>query len=105
MEHDTIVILVNPNAKKKRVKKIVDEIISILSSKQITYELFKEDWPDEINSCREVWLIGGDGTVNYFLNFYKEISIPIAVFKGGTGNDFAWKLYGNIPVKQQIEKY
>lgn len=76
----------------------------MLSSKELAHELFREYWPEEINSYKEVWLIGGDGIVSYLLNFYKEISIPIAVFKGGTGNDFAWKLYGDLPVKEQIHR-
>jgi len=29
--------------------------------------------------------------------------MPIAIFKGGTGNDFAWKLYGDITVHDQID--
>ncbi len=43
----------------------------------------------------EVWIVGGDGTLNYFINKYPDCLIPLFIFKGGTGNDFAWKLYGN----------
>ena len=51
-----------------------------------------------------VFVIGGDGTLNYFINKYKEIQIPIAIFKGGSGNDFAWKLYGNISPAEYLDR-
>ncbi len=99
----TIVLLINPLAKKNKTKQIVAEINEILSKKKIPFASFTEHWPAEINTFKEAWLIGGDGTVNYFLNRYKVVNIPIVIFKGGTGNDFAWKLYDGVDVKQQID--
>ena len=55
--------------------------------------VFDEKWPDSLADFEEVWVMGGDGTFNYFVNRYPDCSIPIALFKGGTGNDFYWKLY------------
>jgi len=40
--------------------------------------------------------------LNYFINKYPLIKAPLAIFSGGTGNDFAWKLYGKTTVDQQI---
>lgn len=100
----TIVLLINPLANKKRIGKIVSQVSAVLSSRNILFTSFTDSWPNEINSYKEVWLIGGDGTLNYFINFYNRIDIPIVVFKGGTGNDFATKLYDNISVSEQIEK-
>jgi diacylglycerol kinase (ATP) len=57
--------------------------------------LFTTDWPEKLTDFDQVWVMGGDGTFNYFVNKYPEVSIPIALFKGGTGNDFYWKLFGN----------
>jgi diacylglycerol kinase (ATP) len=31
----------------------------------------------------EAWIVGGDGTLNYFINLYKEIAVPLVIFKGG----------------------
>lgn len=100
---DLIVVLINPKGDKLKIDKIINSIRSVLNSRVQKFISFKEKWPAQINIYKEAWLIGGDGTINYFLNFYKEVSIPIAIFKGGTGNDFAWKLYGNISIEKQID--
>lgn len=100
----TLTLLINPFANKKRIKRIVKQIIAALSQRKIQFTAFADSWPKEINSYREAWLIGGDGTVNYFLNFYKNIEIPIVIFKGGTGNDFATRLYGKMSINEQIDK-
>nr|MBA3674657.1 hypothetical protein [Chitinophagaceae bacterium] len=92
----TILLLINPLAKKKKTNKIVKEIVAVLSDRKISFVSFTAVWPEEINFYKEVWIIGGDGTLNYFLNFYNSIEIPIVIFKGGTGNDFATRLYGKL---------
>lgn len=99
----TILVLINPLGNRKRIGKILSQISSVLTHRKIPFKTFTGSWPQEINTFKEVWLIGGDGTVNYFLNFYNTIGIPIAIFKGGTGNDFATKLYDKITVGEQIE--
>jgi YegS/Rv2252/BmrU family lipid kinase len=99
-----ILLLINPLANKNKIDKIISEISSILSERKISFTSFSQSWPEEINTYKEVWLIGGDGTINYLLNFYKNIEIPIVIFKGGTGNDFATRLYGKINIKDQINK-
>ncbi|MEO7293389.1 MAG: YegS/Rv2252/BmrU family lipid kinase [Ginsengibacter sp.] len=100
----TILLLINPLANKKRIEKISNQILIALSQRKINFISFIESWPAEINIYKEVWLIGGDGTVNHLLNFYKNIEIPIVIFKGGTGNDFATRLYGKMSIDEQINK-
>ena len=97
-----IAILINPNSSKQKVKRILDVIESMLQKDWIAFDVFIEEWPEQINDFKEIWLIGGDGTVNFLLNHYTTIYIPIAVFKGGTGNDIAWELYGNISTEAQV---
>src|SRR4028118_158014 len=101
MSKETIAILINPQGRKKIIDWVVSQMFFQLNRWEILFTAFIKEWPVEINLYKEVWLIGGDGTVNYFLNFYKDIEIPIVIFKGGTGNDFATKLYGNISVSHQ----
>jgi YegS/Rv2252/BmrU family lipid kinase len=101
---EQIVILVNPLANKHRAEFITGSISSILSGRNIPYKIFIAAWPPDINIYKEIWLVGGDGTLNYFLNHYTSITIPVVVFKGGTGNDFATKLYGNSGPAEQAFK-
>ena len=103
MSHnETIVLLANPLNRKKAFRNLIHEIVSALDEKKIHYNFFQDTWPENINNFKEVWLVGGDGTLNYLLNLYKNISIPIAVFKGGTGNDFAWTLYGRSTAPELV---
>jgi len=99
---DIIALLKNPIPNKKRTQ-VVNEIINGLDKRKISFTSFPGPWPEDINVYKEAWIIGGDGTLNYFLNFYKDIQIPIAIFKAGTGNDFAWKLYGEMSIREQID--
>lgn len=99
----TIAVLVNPLGNKKRTGQIVAGIVQGLSQREIPFVIFDVTWPAAIEQYQEVWIVGGDGTLNYFLNFYKNPIVPIVIFKGGTGNDFSTKLYGKSTVQQQVE--
>ena len=99
-----ILVLHNSFSGKGKGKKMANTIGKVLSIKNLEFANFENEWPSNLDIYSEVWLIGGDGTLNYFLNKYHEINTPIALFPGGTGNDFHWKLYGNITTENQIEK-
>lgn len=79
----TILLLINPLGNKKRIGKIVTQITDVLTQRKIYFTSFATAWPANIDSYKEVWIIGGDGTLNYFLNFYNSVEIPIVIFKGG----------------------
>ena len=98
-----IAILVNPRSGRGKAVKTGNWIAKELTERNIMFVIFRNSWPEELINFREVWIVGGDGTVNYFLNQYKKIPIPLAIFKGGTGNDFAWKLYGNRDIHRQLD--
>lgn len=95
-------LLVNNKAANGKSLKISTTVCEILNSKAINFQLFENNWPNDLLNFTEVWVIGGDGTLNYFINKFKNCNIPITIIKGGTGNDFAWKLYGNCTVEEQI---
>lgn len=101
----SIAILINTKAGGGKGLKIIPLIEKFLKEKKILYELFFDDWCDyeTINKQSMVWVVGGDGTLNYFINKYPNLIVPIAIIKGGTGNDFAWKLYGNLSLEKQLE--
>ncbi|MBL0145895.1 MAG: hypothetical protein IPP48_09145 [Chitinophagaceae bacterium] len=96
-------VFVNTKSGKGEAVKITALIKDNLSFKNIPFTIYEDDnWPVHTQNLSEAWIVGGDGTLNYFINKYREILIPLAIFKGGTGNDVAWKLYGNLTTQQQI---
>ena len=98
-----IIILYNSKAGKGRAVHIVDFIIKKLTGIGVSFNSYDKQWPEQLSEYKEVWLVGGDGTLNFFINKYPDCKIPVALFKGGSGNDFAWKLYGNIKTEAYFE--
>ena len=74
-----------------------------LQSRNIKHSLHVGDWPENFNSFTDVWIIGGDGTLNYFFNKYPGIRLPLVIFNGGTGNDVHSLLYKNKTFEEQLE--
>ena len=101
--HKNIIILVNSKSGGGKGLKLLKKMEAALQNRQINYVVFIDNWIDDIADYTAVWVVGGDGTLNYFINKYRSINIPIALFKGGTGNDFAWKLYGEINLNEQLD--
>jgi YegS/Rv2252/BmrU family lipid kinase len=79
-------------------------VTALLHVKSVAYSLHCDDWPETLDGFSDVWIVGGDGTLHYFINKYPECSLPLAIFPGGTGNDFCWELYGNTELEAQVEK-
>lgn len=80
-------------------KKIADE----LQQRNIRYTLYSSDWPKDFNGFSDVWIVGGDGTLNYFFNKYPGIKLPLVVFNGGTGNDVHAVLYKSKTFEEQLQ--
>ncbi len=97
-----IALLCNPLAGAGMAVGLAKQIETILLQKEIRFSLFIHGWPPALHSFTDAWIIGGDGTLNYFINHYPGIRIPLAVFKGGTGNDFHWLLHGNRTLDEQL---
>lgn len=98
-----IAIVCNQLAGVGKAVILAEKIAGAISQKQIPYSLFKEKWPDDFDGFTDVWIAGGDGTLNYFINHYPEIKLPLVIFNGGTGNDFHWLLYGNKTFEEQLQ--
>lgn len=96
-------IFVHPAAGKGKALEVAAIIEQELIYQKFLFITYRDDWPDTIELNKEAWIVGGDGTLNYFLNKYKSIPIPLVIFKGGTGNDFAWQLYGEMNTKQMVQ--
>lgn len=99
-----IAILVNPLAGKGESIKWEVWLEKELNKRRIPFQVFKNDWPDNFDSFSDIWIMGGDGSINYFINRFKNCTTPLALFKTGTGNDFSWKLYGDLSNEAIFEK-
>lgn len=99
-----IAVLVNPLSGKGKAVKTGKWLTNQMAIRNIGHTLYSTGWPGSLENFSEVWIVGGDGTINFFLNKYKANKLPLVLFKGGTGNDLAWKLYGDISLEQQFTK-
>lgn len=98
-----IALLCNPIVEK--AIRITDEITILLRANEIPFSIFTAYWPTVWDGFTEAWIIGGDGTVNFFINQYPEFQLPIGVFAAGSGNDLYWKLYGKTSVADQVQTF
>ncbi len=98
-----IAIVTNSLAGSGRGVTLAEKIGDVLLQRNISYEIFKENWPDNFNDFTDVFISGGDGSLNYFFNQYPHISLPLVIFKGGTGNDVHSVLYGKKDFEEQLE--
>ena len=98
-----IAILYNTFSANGSGKKIAKEIKEYCSTNNIPFSLYENDWPEDVTSATCIALVGGDGTMNYFLNRFPKINTPIILFPGGTGNDFYWKLYNTNSISEQLK--
>lgn len=98
-----IAIVCNPLAGAGRSVSLADALAEKLKEKKIENTTFKDAWPQHFDCFTDVFISGGDGTLNFFINKYPGIKLPLVIFKGGTGNDFHWLLYGNKTMEEQLE--
>lgn len=99
-----IALVTNSKAGNGIALKLSDEIQSRLNDREVQSTIFLEnEWDSSIYDYDQAWIVGGDGTVNFFVNRFHDFKKPICIFKGGTGNDFHALLYSNIDLINQIE--
>jgi YegS/Rv2252/BmrU family lipid kinase len=99
-----IALVCNPTRENEKSLHITNNIKILLSGMDISHKVFASTWPEAFDGFTEVWIIGGDGTINWFINQYPTIQLPLALFPGGSGNDFQWMLYGDKTTEQQVEQ-
>lgn len=99
-----IAIVCNSLAGNGYAELLTRQLQELLDSQHIPCTVFMDDWPAQFTGFSDVFILGGDGTLNHFINQYPNISIPLSVFKGGSGNDFGWKLYGNVSFEAQVRR-
>lgn len=98
-----IALVCNPTRENEKALRITNHVSNLLGLKNIRHASFISDWPQSLADFTEAWIMGGDGTLNYFINNYSNIEIPLSIFCGGSGNDFHYMLYDDIAVEEQVE--
>jgi diacylglycerol kinase (ATP) len=59
--------------------------------------------PTSLETYTDLIIMGGDGTINYTINHFREIRIPIGLIRCGTGNDFTDLVLGKRSMDSYIE--
>ena len=98
-----IAIVCNPIAGSGRAVELAALIADKIAKQNIACTIFKEAWPNHFKHFTDVFIAGGDGTLNYFINHYPGIKLPLVIFNGGTGNDFHWLLYADKTLEEQLQ--
>ena len=102
-EEKNISIVCNDIAGGGRAVALSKRITEELHSRNIRNTLYTGGWPSDFHRFTDVWIVGGDGTLNYFFNKYPGIKLPLVVFNGGTGNDVHAILYKGKNFNEQLE--
>jgi diacylglycerol kinase (ATP) len=85
-----------------RALKMAGSISHLLTVEKVAHEVFINQWPPDFSSFTDIFLAGGDGSINYYLNHYDFNTLPLTIFNGGTGNDFHALLYGSQSVAELV---
>lgn len=106
MQIKNVAILANPKAGNGNAMKVANWLSKELANKNIPNEIFSSSWPsnNSLANFSDFWIIGGDGTINYFINRYPDCKNALALFDSGTGNDFAWKLYADTNLQERFNQ-
>lgn len=99
-----IVLLCTLSRENEKSLKLADTISLLLTGMDIRHSACRASWPKQLDEFSEAWIVGGDGTLNRFINQYRDTTLPLSVFPGGSGNDFHWMLYGDQLSEQQVER-
>lgn len=98
-----IALLCNPTAENSKSLRLLEEVSLHLKKRGLRFNSFTSYWPTTLEGFTDAWILGGDGTLNWFINSFPDCSLPISIFPGGTGNDLHWMLYGEISLITQLD--
>lgn len=102
-EPRNIAIICNPKSGKGKPLQLLPLFENFITQHQFNYQSFTGNLPNNLNNFTDLVIMGGDGTINYTLNHFKHINIPVGMISCGTGNDIATLLLGNTSTEQQFE--
>jgi len=96
-------LFVNVHAGKGKPLKVLPSVERTLDQAGYTFEVITSNFPATLQSFTDIVIIGGDGTINYIINHYPEISVPIGIVPAGSGNDLAFTLFPKTNLSEQVE--
>lgn len=111
-EERNILIVINPAAGKSSYEKRLVFLEEKLKEARIDYMQFFTEHGDSGNLksiietnpfIDEIFVMGGDGTLNYVVNEIQGMNIPISIVSNGTGNDSVKSIHGVLDFDQQVD--
>ena len=102
-QHKHICVLCNSLAGAGRAVEYASLITGKLERKCLKFAQFIDCWPETLDGFTDIFIVGGDGTINFFVNKYPGTLLPLVLFNAGTGNDFHWMLYNGKSFDEMME--
>lgn len=96
-------LFINVQAGKGKPLKVLPSVKQSLEQAGYTFEVITSNFPATLQSFTDIIIIGGDGTVNYIINRYPDISVPIGIVPAGSGNDLAFTLFPKTNLSEQVD--
>lgn len=98
-----IAVICNPLSGKGKPLKVLPLFETYLHDQGLAFQSFTGELPQTLSSFTDLVIMGGDGTLNYVLNHFREIDVPVGYVSCGTGNDIGMLLHGGRSVPEQFE--
>lgn len=98
-----IAIFCNPKAGKGKAIRALPPYERWLKERSVQYKVFSNNLPISLNGFTDMVVMGGDGSIQFLLNHFREIKIPIGFIRCGTGNDLTNLLFGKASYESQFE--
>jgi YegS/Rv2252/BmrU family lipid kinase len=98
-----IALFCNPRAGGGSALRKLPQAEAFLRARGIAYEVFGLDYPASLDGFTDVFILGGDGTINHVLNSFPDLRLPVGLLPGGTANDLAVELEESLDLRQCLE--
>ena len=96
-------LFVNVRAGKGKPLRVLPAVKQALENAGYAYTVVTDIFPASLEMFTDVIIIGGDGTINFIINHYPGISLPIGIIPAGSGNDLAFTLFPKTNLSAQVE--
>ncbi len=83
--------------------KLLPSLEAFITQQSFTFQSYTATLPINLKGFTDLIIMGGDGTINYTINHFQQIDIPIGIIRCGTGNDFTALLFGTKTIPEHFE--